>query len=183
MYISPSQRLNCRLLWTIRGVAAAQRAGRRGGRLSAARLLARAAELTGTEPARNGRLIAAAEAAADAGAAPLALQYLDRIRFDQLDSVLQGRVIAVRASLALFLTDPSMVVRSAAEMLTAAEHFSGHEEAREQRALFAAFEMLLVSEGLTEGTTLDEVGSRLLPGAVGGDRAVLLKGLAALARS
>ena len=160
--------------------ASAERAGRRGGRLSAARLLARAAELTGTIKERNSRLLAAAEAAADAGAGQLALQYLDLVQLDDLDPVQQGRLTAVRASLALFLADPVMVVRSAAEMLKAADCFANHEPDSEQRALFAAFEMLLVSEGLTEGTTLVEVGRRLDSSAGGGMRSVLLQGLAAL---
>lgn len=160
--------------------ASAERARRRGGRLSAARLLARAAELTQAHAARNGRLLAAAEAAGDAGAAQLALQYLDGVDLDHLDTVQQGRLTAVRASLALFVADPVMV-RSAAEMVKAADCFADHEPDSEQRALFAAFEMMLVSEGLTEGLTIDELGHRLDSATGSENPSVVRKGLAALA--
>lgn len=159
--------------------ASAERAVRRGGRLSAARLLARAAELTSSGPARNGRLLAAAESAAEAGAAQLSLQHLDRIDAEHLDAVQLGRLTTVRASLALFLADPVQLVHAAAESLRAADHFRGVEPDSEQRALLQAFEIMLVSEGLTEGTTLDAMGRRLAVGSGPGIRGVLLAGVAA----
>ncbi|CAN3129590.1 HTH luxR-type domain-containing protein [Mycobacterium sp. smrl_JER01] len=158
----------------------ASRASRRGGRLSAARLLARAAELTASGSFRNGRLLSAAEAAEDAGAAQLALQYLDRVDPGHLDSVQQGRLTRVRSSLALFLADPDLLVHAASETLRAASHFRGLDPDSEQRALLQAFEIMLVSEGRTEGTTLTDMGNRLRDGAGTGFRGDLLRGLAAL---
>ncbi|MDG4666505.1 LuxR C-terminal-related transcriptional regulator [Mycobacterium sp. 236(2023)] len=158
----------------------AARASRRGGRLSAARLLSRAAELTASGSMRNGRLLSAAEAASEAGAAHLASQYLDRVHAAHLDDVQRGRLTRVRSSLALFLADPDMLVRAASETLNAAACFHGADADSEQRALLQAFEIMLVSENLTEGTDLPEMGRRLKAGAGEGFRGDLLRGISAL---
>ena len=162
--------------------ASAARAARRGGRLSEARLLARAAELTPPGAQRNGRLLAAAEAAAEAGAAPLASQYLDRVDADHLDAVHHGRLTATRTALALFLADPAVIVRAAADMICAADSFRDVDTAREHQALLKAFQFVLVSEGMTDGTSLSALGRRIDAGAstATGLSATLLRAIAAL---
>jgi DNA-binding CsgD family transcriptional regulator len=139
----------------------ADRAGRRGGLSSRARLLARAADLTPPGPRRAGRLLDAAEAAGLGGAARLALDLVDRISDDQLDDVQRGRTIAVRASLAAFLADPVHVARASAEMLEAADAFASSSPERERRALLFAFLYSLPAERSLAGTTMEAIGDRI----------------------
>ena len=88
--------------------AVAQRAAKRGGLMSQARLLARAADLTPAGPDRNGRLLAAAEAAGKAGAAHLSRELLDRIDPDELDPVQRGRLNhGTRPRWPIFMADPA----------------------------------------------------------------------------
>lgn len=162
--------------------AVADRAGKRGGLMSQARLMARAAELTPKGRDRNGRLLAAAEAALEAGAAQLSIQLMDRLDTDSLDAVQRGRLIAARAFTGLFLADPGIVRGASAMMLQAAEQFRGHDDEREQKALFHAYEFMNGSEFLTTGTTLTELGNRLDAGARvrDGVHSSVLRALAAL---
>ena len=148
---------------------AADAAGGRGGTASRARLLARAADLTPEGPARDGRLLAAAEAAAAAGAAQLALELLDRLDAADLDPVSLGRMLSLRALLALFVADPGGILTGSAVMLRAADLFHGLVPQLEQRTLVRAFEMALTAEWAMEGTTLDELGHRLTAGASAAD--------------
>ena len=156
---------------------AADAAGGRGGSASRARLLARSADLTSAGPVRDGRLVQAAEAAAGAGAAQLALELLDRVDLDHLDPVGVGRTLSLRALLALFVADPAGVTGGAAMMLRAADLFHGVAPELEQRALVHAFELTLTAEWAIEGVTLPELGRRLEAGAAVADgplRTVLL---------
>ncbi|WP_152030860.1 AAA family ATPase [Agromyces aureus] len=130
---------------------AADAAGGRGGTASRARLLAGAADLTTPGPLRDARLMAAAEAAAAAGAAKLALELLDRIERDRegpadLDPVTEGRLLLLRAMLALFVADPDGVRGGTERLLQAAGLFHGRAPELEQRALLAAFNAELTSE-------------------------------------
>ena len=97
-------------------------------------------------------------------------------------AVQRGRLIAGRAFSGLFLADPDLVRGAAAMMLQAAEQFRGHDDEREQKALFHAFEFINGSEFLTTGTTLTELGHRLEAGArvKDGVHACVLRALAAL---
>ncbi|RUR02066.1 helix-turn-helix transcriptional regulator [Labedella endophytica] len=161
----------------------ADRAGRRGGFASRARLLARAADLTSMGPRRAARLLDAAEAAGLAGAARLALDLVDRIPGEQLDDVQRGRTIAVRASLAAFLADPVHVARASAEMLDAADAFAPTAPERERRALLFAFQYALPAERSLAGTTVDAIGRRIRSAV--GERAddplgIILSALASL---
>ncbi|MFB9958058.1 ATP-binding protein [Agromyces bracchium] len=161
--------------------AVADTAGGRGGTASRARLLVRAADLTPTGPARDARLIAAAEAASIAGAAQLALELLGRLDEDRLDPISLGRVLALRSLLALFVADHDGVVDGAATMLRVADLAHGLAPEFEQRALLRAFEGELTAEWAVRGATLPELGQRLAAGidVAPGETAVLLRALAA----
>ncbi|MFB7719775.1 AAA family ATPase [Nocardia sp. NPDC056100] len=164
-------------------LAAAARAGQRGGLLSRASLLRRAAELT-TDPAlRREHLLDAAEAAAEAGAAQRALDLLDRIE-DTADSdpVATGRELMLRASAAIFLIDPQRMPEAHSQLATAADLFHGRDAQREQLALLRAFDAVLPVERLRRGSTLAELGERMRSAAAvrEGVTATVLAGVAAL---
>jgi DNA-binding CsgD family transcriptional regulator len=160
---------------------AADAAGGRGGTASRARLLTHAADLTTVGPARDSRLLAAAEAAATAGAAKLSLDLLDRIHTDSIDPVSLGRALSLRTMLALFVADASGITQGAAVMLRAAGLFHERVPELEQRTLVRAFELALTAEWAMEETTLPELGQRLAAGAdvAVGPRALALRALAA----
>ncbi|MFF2274552.1 AAA family ATPase [Agromyces sp. NPDC058126] len=160
---------------------AADAAGGRGGTASRARLLAGAADLTTPGPVRDARLMAAAEAAAAAGAAQLALELLARIDPATADPVTEGRLLMLRAMLALFVADADGVLGGTANLLRAAELFHGLAPELEQRALLRAFEVELTAEWAVAGATLPELGERLAAGAevADGQRSIALRGLAA----
>lgn len=160
---------------------AAATAGERGGTVSQARLLTRAAELTPEGRLRGGRLLTAAEAAAQAGAVTLALDLIGRIDIDDLDPISAGRVVQLKALVALFVADREGVVTGAAQMLRAAELFHGAVPELEQRALIRAFEMMLMAEWAAEDVTLAELGQRLAAGVdvADGPLSRVLRGLSA----
>lgn len=157
----------------------ADSAGGRGAFESRARLLARAADLTPQGPVRDGRLVAAAEAAAGAGAAQLALEMLDSIDESQLDQVSQGRALSLRALLATFVGDPAGITGGAAAMLRAADLFHGNVPELEQRTLVRAFELALPAEWSMRDVTLPELGRRLAEAASGSSSSVVLRALGA----
>lgn len=160
---------------------AADVAGGRGGMASRARLLARAAELTPAGPERDSRLLAAAESAAGAGAAHLALDLVDRIDADRLDAVSLGRALTLRAMLALFVADAPGITSGAATLLRAAELFHGVVPELEQRTLLHAFQLALTAEWMMEGTTIEDLGRRLEAGVdvAEGSLSVVLRGVSA----
>ncbi|MGR0220879.1 LuxR C-terminal-related transcriptional regulator [Agromyces sp. ZXT2-6] len=159
----------------------ADAAGVRGGSLSRAQLLTRAADLTTDGPERDLRILAAAEAAASAGAVGLAVELLGRLDDDRLDPIGLGRVLTLRAMLALFIADHDGVVGGAATMLRAATLFHGRAPELEQRALLRAFDYVLMAEWAAEGVSLPELGRRLADGAkvADGPMSVQLRALAA----
>ncbi|GAA0234247.1 helix-turn-helix transcriptional regulator [Cryptosporangium japonicum] len=139
-------------------------AGRRGGFRSRADVLTEAARLSPPGPVRDRRLLTAAEAALAAGAAGLARSLVEDLRDDAVDHVTRGRLISVRVGHAFFTGEPA-IVRGAAEMLTAAACFSGHDVAAEQDALIMAFNRLLPVERSTTDVPLTTLGRRMLDGA------------------
>jgi DNA-binding CsgD family transcriptional regulator len=161
--------------------AVAQRAAKRGGLVSQARLLARAADLTPPGSDRSARLLRAADAALEAGAAEMARQLLDRLDPDVLDAVQRGGLITTRSALGVFVADPSAVTAAPGDMLRAASAFHGHDAEREQRALLSAFEYALMSELAMEGTTLPDLGRRLDEGSrvLDGPHGTVLEALSA----
>ena len=148
---------------------------------SRANVLTRAAELTPPGQQRNGRLISAAEAALAAGAAQICQGLLDDVDVGLLDPVQLGRIISVRAALALFTGDPTQIVRGCANMLDAATAFHGADAKLEQTALIKAFDYCMPSERLTLGVDLPELGRRLREGADvrEGPAATILRALSA----
>jgi len=160
---------------------AADAAGGRGGLVSRARLLARAAELTPDDASRDLRLLAAAEAATAAGAAQLAAELVGRIDVTRLDPVSEGRLLMLRVGMALFLADADGVLTASATMLRAAERFHGLAPELEQRALLGAFEVLLTAEWAARDVTLPDLGRRITEGAelADGPRATALRAIGA----
>nr|WP_074259467.1 helix-turn-helix transcriptional regulator [Agromyces cerinus] len=144
---------------------AADMAGGRGGTASRARLLARAADLTPDGSDRCSRLLAAAEAAAGAGAAQLALELLERVDAERADPVVLGRVLSLRAMLALFVADADGVRGGTATLLQAAGLLHGRAAELEQGALLHAFQLELTSEWAVQSNRLPELGRRLGRGA------------------
>ncbi len=161
--------------------AVADSAGGRGGTASRARLLVRAADLTPPGPARDARLLAAAEAASVAGAAQLALELLGRLDEDRLDPISLGRVLTLRSLLALFVADHDGIVDGAATMLRVADLVHGLAPEFEQRSLLRAFEGELTAEWAVRDAPLPELGRRMedAAGVADGPMAVLLRALAA----
>ncbi|TIC84880.1 helix-turn-helix transcriptional regulator [Nocardioides sp. GY 10113] len=163
-------------------------AGRRGGVLSRATTLARAADLTPDGPVRDARRVGAAEAALGAGAAHLAARLLDHLDGHAetgtagVDPVLRGRTLQVRAALSLFNADPVALSSAPATLVAAADLFRGRAPDLEQRALLRAFDTLAVTERAARGVTPSGVGRRLAEGAdaADGPLAEVLRGLAAL---
>lgn len=141
----------------------AQRAARRGGLVSQARLLARAATLSPPGRTRNDRLLSAGEIAVAAGAAHLSSDLLDRIDTTQLDSVQRGRQLITRARHAMFVADPA-IVDTSAQLLDAATLLHA-EPVLQQKALLQAFEFAMAIERELRGTTLAELGRRFSEGA------------------
>ncbi len=162
-------------------VQAADSAGGRGGTASRARLLARAADLTPPGPGRDRRLLDAADAAAAAGAAQFALELAATPEPQRLDEVGRGRVLALRAVLALFIGEADGITGGSAMMLEAADLFHADDPEREQRALLTAFELSLTTEWMLRGTTLPELGARIGAGVgvADGELAVVLGALEA----
>jgi DNA-binding CsgD family transcriptional regulator len=156
-------------------------AGARGGSVSRARVLGRAAELTPPGPARARRSSAAAEAAIAAGAAQLAAALLDEVDERDLGPVERARGLVVRVNLGVFTADPAVIVRAPADLLTAARLLHGRDPEREQRALLQAFDFALAVERRAVGCTLAELGERLRDGAGvhDGPAAVVLEALGA----
>ncbi|MCK9902300.1 LuxR family transcriptional regulator [Parafrankia colletiae] len=155
---------------------AADLAGHRGGLMSRASVLTQAAALTPPGPARNGRLVAAAEAALAAGAAGLAKSLADEVAEaseaggsgetggEALDPVTRGRLTKVRVDHTFFTAGPA-VVRGAADMLAVAACFHGHDVGAEQDALLDAFHRALAVERQGREVSLPVLGRRLLDGA------------------
>ncbi len=87
----------------------AERAGARSGHAAAAAALERAAQLSTDEPSRARRLVGAAEAAWDAGRAPLAQALADQAepRLDDDDDALRTRILSVRAAIAVVRGRPA----------------------------------------------------------------------------
>ncbi|MFF1528947.1 AAA family ATPase [Cellulomonas sp. NPDC058312] len=154
----------------------------RGGHLSRARVLARAAELSPPGPARARRRVAAAHAAVQAGAVRLGTALLDEVEDAGLAPVDRARAVATRVTAGVFVAEPDVVVRATAEMLRAAALFHGHDPVREEDALLRAFDYALSAGHLRRDVTLVELGGRLRAAAAerDGHAAGVLAALAAL---
>ncbi|MBM0128123.1 helix-turn-helix transcriptional regulator [Pimelobacter simplex] len=161
---------------------AADLAGGRGGFASRSSMLVKAAELTPAGAVRDSRSVAAAEAALIAGAAQMAATILDGIEGHAIDPVIQGRVLVLRAALAMFGADPPALLSAPATLFAAADLLEGRAPDLELRALLKAFEFTMVADRLVQGISLAQLGERLQRGAAQteGPGAVVLEGLGAL---
>ncbi|GGK38435.1 helix-turn-helix transcriptional regulator [Nocardia camponoti] len=164
-------------------VDAAERAGRRGGLIARASLLARAAELSEDPVLRDDRLLTAAESASEAGAGRFAVDLTDRIPDPQaLEPVAAGRRLFVRASLAAFLGDPEAIRLAPDQLTAAADLFHGRDTRREHLALLRAFDVAHSAERAVTADTMRGLGLRMRAAAAEAEpitRAVLI-GVAAL---
>ena len=155
-------------------------AGRRGGFVSRANVLVQAAALTPDRGLGYARLVAAAEAALAAGVAQFAKGMLDEVDEDLLDPLARGRMVAVRASVAMFTADPALR-HATADMLVAARAMTAYDLTAAQDTLIQAMYFLLPAERLATGVSISELGARLQEGAElqDGTAATILRGLAA----
>ena len=163
-------------------VDAADTAGERGGLTSRAALLGRAATLSTDHRIRSARYLAAAEAAMESGAAQVALDWIERVDPTLLDEVQRGRMLTVRAGIALFVVDPAGIRTASRDLLAAASAFHGVAPELEQQSLTRAFEYWMTVEWQAEGTSLRELGERLRAGADGrkDPLAITMRALSAL---
>ena len=158
-------------------------AARRGGALSRASVLSRAADLTPPGNLKDSRLLSAAEAALTAGAAQISQQMLEQVSASiDHDPVLVGRSIMLRSALAVFTGDGPRVLRASADAVQAADLFHGHAPALEQGALNQAFEFCCTVDRLMTGITLPALSERLKRGAnlAEGPAVVIGQGISAL---
>ncbi|WP_353952757.1 AAA family ATPase [Knoellia sp. S7-12] len=139
-------------------------AGRRGGLLSRANVLAQASALTPAGDVKAARLVSAGEAASAAGAVQVSKALLDDLDPSTVPPAVRGRLISLQAMHAVFTGDP-VLVRGTARMLEAASCFDGIDADAEQAALIRAFEYCLPAERLVDGVELAVLGKRLSEGA------------------
>ncbi|NYF15670.1 DNA-binding CsgD family transcriptional regulator [Microbacterium sp. AK009] len=156
--------------------AAADAAGARGGMLSRAHLLARAAELTPDAAEASDRSVAAAEAALSAGAARLALHLLPLGDETALTQVTRARRLIVEAMASLFLSEPNGLRAGMAKLMTAADLVGDVSPTLRRRALLLALNSATVTEEQAIGATTRELGERMREASGGDDvTAVLLQ--------
>lgn len=145
--------------------AVADLAGARGGMISRARLLERAASFAADEAERSGYTVSAAEAALVAGAPVLARVLLADLDHGSLDPVQRGRARMVTAWCGMFLADPDAMRTGTTDLLAAADDVHDHDPALEQRALAQALDYTQSTEGIPSGAGLQAFGARLRRGA------------------
>lgn len=154
-------------------VLAAGRAASRGGYAARATFLTRAAELTPDERARAGRLLEAAEAAFTSGAPTQAHLLLDAIGPELLDAIEQGDRLMLRARTIVALGAERAMAQVSVVCLAAYEAFRDVDPGRARGALMRAFDAVVTSEYLTEGTDLrqlsEAIGARPGPRDTPGD--------------
>ncbi|QKJ18747.1 AAA family ATPase [Microbacterium hominis] len=160
--------------------AAADTAGARGGMLSRAHLLARAASLSTTIGDRSERSVAAAEAALSAGAARLAVQLLDRVDEATLNDVGRGRKLIVEAMSGLFLSDPEGLRGGLGKLIAAADLVSELAPDLSRQTLLLALNSATVTEEQAVGADIRDLGLRMRAASDGEDiTAILLRAVSA----
>ena len=160
----------------------AARARSRGGAAAAAAFLARAASLTPKAADRVGRLLAAAEATYDAGAAGGALRLLDEARDEDLSPLERALVGRLRARASYALHRDSSSTRL---LLAAAERLDAHDTMLARDTYIEALAAAQYGGRLGDAETLAEVAETILDATDGDDsdraRDLLLRGQALLA--
>ncbi|GAA1477598.1 LuxR family transcriptional regulator [Nocardioides aestuarii] len=159
--------------------AAAEVAGRRGGRASQARVLAQAAAKSTTPAARDTRLVSAAEAADASGSTRLAAELLAHVNVHELDAVTRGRKRLIEANLRATTPEPNTAAAASAA-LAAADLFSEHDPRREQEALVRAWDLYISIEETVDCPTWKGLGRSLARAAThaNGPTSRVLNGLA-----
>lgn len=136
-------------------------AGSRGGMLSRAHLLGRAAELTPDPALRSERYIAAAEACLSAGAATLALQMLSNADSDRLDDVGIGRTLIVEAMCGLFLSESVALRGGMAKLIHAADLMEQSAPDLAQHALLLAMNSATGQEDRATGANVLDLAKKM----------------------
>ncbi len=140
---------------------AADIAGARGGMLSRAHLLARAAALATTVGDRSERSVGAAEAALSAGAARLALHLLARADESTLNDLGRGRKLIVEAMSGLFLSDPTGLRGGLAKLIAAADLVGELAPDLARQTLLLALNSATVTEDQSIGADVRELAVRM----------------------
>ncbi|KQP71617.1 hypothetical protein ASF40_07685 [Microbacterium sp. Leaf288] len=160
--------------------SAADTAGARGGMLSRAHLLARAASLSTTVADRSERSVAAAEAALSAGAARLAVQLLDRVDEAALNDVGRGRKLIVEAMSGMFLSHPEGLRGGLGKLIAAADLVSELAPDLSRQTLLLALNSGTVTEEQAVGADIRDLGLRMRAASDGEDlTAMLLRAMSA----
>ena len=143
--------------------SAADRAVRRGGLSTRARLLARAADLSTTEDARTRRILAAVESAIAAGSAVQASTLIAGLAGKELRAEDRGRLAITRSDLSIL--NPmagATFARRAHDLVSAARLLRESDPARAKRTLAYAFWALIQADHLAEGVTSSEIAGHAL---------------------
>jgi len=141
--------------------ASADRARDRAGAAAAVDLMVRAAALTPDPEVRARRLLRAAEDALSSGAGAQARVLLDEAEGAVGPGADEGRVVALRAEIAMISGDPACFALAPAAYFAAYQAYRGRDPDRASRALLRACDMVVLAEHL-----IAEISAAELMGAV-----------------
>lgn len=160
----------------------AARARTRGGAAAAAAFLTRAASLTPEPTDRIDRLLAAADATYEAGAAQETLRLVDEVRDEPLSALQLALISRLRARAAYAIHRDSSSTRL---LLDAAQQLEPHDTALARDTYIEALAAALYGGRLGDAETVTEVAVAILAATEGDDsdraRDLLLRGQALLA--
>jgi DNA-binding CsgD family transcriptional regulator len=146
-------------------VALAARAGARGGQVSRARLLMRAADMVADIASRDALIADAVESAGIAGQMHLARELAAGVDLDATDPVTRCRLTMMWAIGAQYLADPASLTIAKDRLLSAADGLEGQWPELEQRALLLAFLIALSTQTNADLDSAARLGERMREGA------------------